>query len=121
MADTDRARNLYKELQRQLKDHAQFSGGHAGRFSNIYYLLRPATLVLAIVTTVASSLVTPKQPVITHKQNFGVPLTTALSAPIKGRVIFYCFSRTREQITSSAVGRLSGQTWCVLKYYARAA
>jgi len=85
LSEKQRAESLHRELQRQILEYEKFSGGNAVRFSIVYYALRPATLVLAIATTLASSMTSPRSYVITIFAGL-VTLVTALDSWLKPQV-----------------------------------
>lgn len=99
MSDEGRWKLLYDELHRQLVGHERFSGVHAGRFSNIYYLFRPTALVLATATTVVSSLSSPKNSVITILVGL-VTLVTALDSWLKPQVKWKLHDETNDVFNS---------------------
>jgi hypothetical protein len=70
---------LYDELRRQIEAHEVFSGTHAAKFSNVYYLFRPTALILAVVTTAVAGFLSPKNPV-TALLAAAVAIVTALDS-----------------------------------------
>ena len=99
-ADTDRRRAslLHDELRRQIRSYVTFSGKHAGVFSVFYYIFRPATLGLAIATTAASSLLSPKNSCITLLAGL-VTLVAALDSWLKPQVKWKLHDETNDEFS----------------------